>query len=141
MLVEEQLTEAIIAAAIEVHREMGPGPLESGYRVCLCRELTLRGIDFKTEVPLPITYKGTTLDAGYRIDLPVVYKGTKLDAGYRIDLLIADTVIVELKAIEKVLPVHEAQLLTYMKLSGKRVGLLINFNVPLLKQGITRRVL
>jgi GxxExxY protein len=124
MLIEEQLTEAIIAAAIEVHREMGPGLLESSYRVCLCRELTLRGIEFKTEVSLPVTYKGA-----------------KLDAGYRIDLLVADTVIVELKAIEKVLPVHEAQLLTYMKLSGKRVGLLINFNVPLLKQGLTRRVL
>ena len=124
MLIEEHLTEAIIAAAIEVHREMGPGLLESGYRVCLCRELTLRGIEFKTEVALPVTYKGA-----------------RLDAGYRIDLLVADTVIVELKAIEKTLPVHEAQLLTYMKLSGKRVGLLINFNVPLLKQGITRRVL
>ena len=124
MLIEEQLTEAIIAAAIEVHREMGPGLLESSYRICLCRELTLRGIEFKPEVPIPITYKGA-----------------KLDAGYRIDLLVADTVIVELKAIEKILPVHEAQLLTYMKLRGKRVGLLINFNVPLLKQGITRRVL
>src|SRR5690242_420832 len=124
MLIEEQLTEQIIAAAIEVHREMGPGLLESSYRLCLCRELTLRGIEFKTEVPLP-----------------VAYKGTKLDAGYRIDLLVAGTVIVELRAIEKVLPVHEAQLLTYMKLSGKRVGLLINFNVPLLKQGLTRRVL
>ena len=124
MLLEEQLTEAIIAAAIVVHRQMGPGLLESSYRVCLCHELTLRGIEFKSETPLPITYEGA-----------------KLDAGYRIDLLVADTVIVELKAIERVLPVHEAQLLTYMKLSGKRVGLLINFNVPLLKQGITRRIL
>jgi GxxExxY protein len=124
MLIEEQLTEAIIAAAIEVHREMGPGLLESSYRICLCRELTLRGIEFRHEVKLPVTYKGATLDAGYRIDL-----------------LVADTVIVEIKAVEKVLPVHEAQLLTYMKLSGKRVGLLINFNVPLLKQGLTRRVL
>jgi GxxExxY protein len=124
MLLEEQLTEAIIAAAIEVHREMGPGLLESSYRVCLCRELTLRGIEFRSEVKLPVTYKGATLDAGYRMDL-----------------LVAETVIVEIKAIEKVLPVHEAQLLTYMKLSGKRVGLLINFNVPLLKQGLTRRVL
>src|SRR3954471_9969459 len=101
MLIEEQLTEAIFAAAIEVHREMGAGLLESSYRACLCRELTLRGIEFRCEVPLPINDKGI-----------------KLDAGYRIDLLIADAVIVELKAIEKVLPVHEAQLLTYMKLWG-----------------------
>ena len=124
MLIEEELTQAVIAAAIEVHREIGPGLLESAYRQCLCRELSLRGVDFKCEVPLPI-----------------LYKGMKLDAGYRIDIVVADKVIIELKSVETILPVHEAQLLTYMKLSGKRVGLLINFNVPLLKQGIVRRVL
>ena len=124
MLIEEQLTEVIIAAAIEVHREMGPGLLESSYRQCLCRELSLRGIPFQCEVKLPITYKGM-----------------KVDAGYRIDILVADAVIVEIKAIEKLLPVHQAQLLTYMKLSGIRVGLLINFNVELLKHGLVRRVL
>jgi GxxExxY protein len=124
MLIEEQLTEVIIAAAIEVHREMGPGLLESSYRQCLCRELSLRDMPFQCEVKLPITYKGM-----------------KVDAGYRIDILVADAVIVEIKAIEKLLPVHQAQLLTYMKLSGKRVGLLINFNVELLKHGLVRRVL
>jgi GxxExxY protein len=124
MLIEEQLTEVIIAAAIEVHREMGPGLLESSYRQCLCRELSLRGIPFQFEVKLPI-----------------IYKGMKVDAGYRIDVLVADAVIVEIKAVEKLLPVHQAQLLTYMKLSGKRVGLLINFNVELLKHGLLRRVL
>jgi GxxExxY protein len=124
MLIEEELTEAIIAAAIEVHREMGPGLLESTYRQCLCWELSLHGIEFECEV-----------------DLPIAYKGMKLSAGYRIDILVANKVIIELKSVDKVLPVHEAQLLTYMKLSGKRVGLLINFNVPLLKQGLTRRVL
>ena len=124
MLIEEQLTEAIIAAAIEVHREIGPGLLESAYRRCLCRELSLRGIEFQCEVALPIQYKGM-----------------KLDAGYRIDILVADKVVVELKSVEKVLPVHEAQLLTYVKLSGKRVGLLIKFNVALLKNGLVRRVI
>jgi GxxExxY protein len=124
MLIEEELTDAIIAAAIEVHKETGAGLLESSYRQCLCRELSLRGIEFKCEVQLPI-----------------VYKGMKLDAGYRIDILVADKVIVEIKSVEKLLSVHEAQLLTYMKLSGKRVGLLINFNVPLLKHGLVRRVL
>jgi GxxExxY protein len=124
MLIEEKLTEAIIAAAIEVHREMGPGLLESGYRACLCRELSVRGIPFQCEVKLPLTYKGV-----------------QLDVGYRIDILVNDAVIVEIKAIEKLLPVHHAQLLTYMKLSGKRVGLLINFNVELLKYGLVRRVI
>jgi len=124
MLIEEELTEVIIAAAIEVHREMGPGLLESTYRQCLCRELSLRGVEFQCEV-----------------ELPIIYKGMNLSAGYRIDILVADRVVIELKSVDRVLPVHEAQLLTYMKLSGKRVGLLINFNVPLLKQGLTRRVL
>jgi GxxExxY protein len=119
-----QLTSAIIGAAIEVHRALGPGLLESAYEECLCRELSLRRIPFERQRPLPVEYKGL-----------------RLDCGYRIDLLMADTVVVEIKAVEKLLPVHEAQLLTYMKLGGWQVGLLINFNVPILKQGIRRRVL
>ena len=117
-------TSAIIGAAIEVHRHLGPGLLESAYEECLCHELHLRGIDFRGQ-----------------IDLPVEYKGLKLDCGYRLDLIVHEEVVVELKCVERVLPVHEAQLLTYMMLTGKRVGLLINFNVPLLANGITRRVL
>jgi GxxExxY protein len=124
MILHEQLSEAIIGAAIEVHRQLGPGLLESIYATCLEHELSLRGISSRREVALPINYKGIAFEAGYRIDL-----------------LVENTVIVEVKAIETVLPVHEAQLLTYLKLSQKRVGLLINFNVPLLKDGITRRVL
>jgi GxxExxY protein len=124
MLVEKELTEAIIGAAIEVHRILGPGLLESTYEDCLCHELSLRGLSFNHQVPLP-----------------VVYKGISLDCGYRIDVVVEDTVILELKAVEQMLPVHEAQLLTYLRLTGKRVGLLINFNVPVLKDGIIRRVL
>jgi len=117
-------TSAIVGAAIEVHRHLGPGLLESAYEECLCHELHLRGIGFRRQV-----------------DLPVEYKGLKLDCGYRLDLIVNEEVVVELKCVEKVLPVHEAQLLTYMQLTAKRVGLLINFNVPLLARGITRRVL
>jgi GxxExxY protein len=119
-----KITGEIIGAAIEVHRALGPGLLESAYEECLCRELALREVPFERQRPLPIQYKGIDLDCGYRIDL-----------------LVADTVVVELKAIEKTLPVHEAQLLTYLKLGGWKVGLIINFNVPILKQGIRRRVL
>ena len=117
-------TAPIIGAAIEVHRQLGPGLLESAYEQCLCHELHLRGLAFQ----LPV-------------DLPVSYKGLKLDCGYKIDLVVADEVVVELKAVERILPVHEAQLLTYLKLAAKPIGLLINFNVPLLTQGIIRRVL
>ena len=117
-------TSPIIGAAIEVHRNLGPGLLESAYEECLCHELQLRGLDFKRQVPLPL-----------------LYKGLRLDCGYKIDLIVRDEVILELKAIEKLLPIHEAQLLTYLRLTGRRVGLLINFNVPLLTQGIIRRVL
>jgi len=117
-------TSPIIGAAIEVHRHLGPGLLESAYEECLCHELHLRGLDFKRQV-----------------ELPVLYKGLNLDCGYKIDLVVQDEVILELKSVEKLLPVHQAQLLTYMKLANKRVGLLINFNVPLLTQGIIRRVL
>jgi GxxExxY protein len=118
------LTERIIGCAIEVHRALGPGLLESAYESCLCHELTLSSIPFVRQ-----------------LELPVEYRGVRVDAGFRIDLLVDDSVVVELKAIEQLTPLHEAQLLTYLRLSGKRVGLLINFNVPLLKAGIKRRVL
>ena len=117
-------TGVIIGAAIEVHRELDPGLLESAYEQCLCHELYLRGLAFQCQV-----------------NLPVSYKGLKLDCGYKIDLIVGEEVVVELKSVERLLPVHEAQLLTYMKISRKPVGLLINFNVPLLTRGIIRRVL
>jgi GxxExxY protein len=124
-LLYEDLTEQIIGAAVEVHRALGPGLLESAYEECLCRELGLRGLKFQRQVPLPIEYKGV-----------------KLDCGYRLDLIVQDEIILELKCIERVLSVHEAQLLTYLKLTGKRVGLIINFNVAILvRGGIVRKVL
>jgi GxxExxY protein len=119
-----RITEQIIGAAIEVHRALGPGLLESAYEECLCHELRLRGVAFERQRPLPVEYKGT-----------------KLDCGYRLDLLVADVVVVEIKAVESIEPIHEAQLLTYLKLGGWKLGLLINFNVPVLKDGIRRRVL
>lgn len=118
------LTEAIIGAAIEVHRELGPGLLESAYEECLCRELEIRGLRFSRQVPLPLKYKGIDLDCGYRVDL-----------------IVEDAVVIELKCVEKVLPVHEAQLLTYMRLSGKRVGLILNFLAANLTAGLKRKVL
>jgi GxxExxY protein len=123
-LVEEDLTGEIIGAAMSVHRELGPGLLESAYQVSMNRELTLRRIPFQSQV-----------------DIPVEYKGVRLDCGYRIDLLVDKRVVVELKSIERFQSVHEAQLITYLKLSGVHVGLLINFNVPALRQGIVRRIL
>lgn len=123
-LLENDLTNRIIGAAIEVHKVLGPGLLESAYQVCLEHESKLRSIPFERLV-----------------DLPLNYKGIHLEAGYVIDLIYDKRVIVELKAVERVIPVHEAQLLTYMRLTGTRVGLLINFNVPVLKDGIYRRVL
>jgi len=122
--VEQPLTRAIISAAIEVHKALGPGLLESAYQQCLCHEFGLRGIRYRAQV-----------------ELPVVYKRVKLDCGYRSDFIVEEKVIVELKAIETILPVHEAQLLTYLRLTGLQVGLLINFNAALLKDGIRRRVL
>jgi GxxExxY protein len=107
-----------------VHRALGPGLLESAYEECLCHELHLRGLDFKRQV-----------------ELPVLYKGLKLDCGYKIDLVVQDTVILELKTVERLHSIHEAQLLTYLRMTGKQVGLLINFNVPLLTKGIIRMVL
>ncbi|HVF27742.1 MAG TPA: GxxExxY protein [Pyrinomonadaceae bacterium] len=119
-----KVTEAIIGAAIEVRRALGPGLLESAYSECLCRELSVRDVPFEREKPLPLEYKGI-----------------RLECGYRLDLLVADSVVVEIKAVEAVVPVHEAQLLTYLRLGGWRVSLLINFNVEVLKQGIRRKVL
>lgn len=119
-----EITREIIGAAIEVHRHLGPGLLESAYHECLTRELVVRGIPFQRERPLPLEYKGV-----------------RLECGYRVDLLIAGLVAVEIKAIEAIAPVHEAQLLTYLRLGGWQVGLLINFNVVVLKNGIRRRVL
>ncbi len=119
-----EITHAVIGAAIEVHRSLGPGLLESAYHECLCKELLLRGIPFERERPLPLEYKGT-----------------RLECGYRVDLLVAGSVVVEIKSIEAIAPIHEAQLLTYLRLGGWQVGLLINFNVVVLKNGICRRVL
>jgi GxxExxY protein len=120
---ENEITESVIGAAIEVHRQLGPGLLESAYEECLCYELSQAHIPFLRQVALPVSYKGI-----------------KLNCGYKMDLLVADTVVVEIKAVEGVLPVHASQVLTYLKLSGMRVGLLINFNVPVLKNGIKRVV-
>jgi GxxExxY protein len=122
-LYEEQLTGQIIGAAVEVHRQLGLGLLESSYQACLCRELELRGISFACQKPLPLAYKGV-----------------KLDCGYRIDLLVAGLVIVEIKSVEALAPIHEAQLLTYMKLTGVKIGLLMNFDAVVLKDGIRRLV-
>ncbi len=119
-----EITEIIIGAAIEVHKALGPGLLESAYEECLCRELALRQTSFERQKSLPLEYKGV-----------------QLDCGYRLDLLVADMVVVEVKAVETLLPIHEAQLLTYMRLGGWKAGLLINFNVPVLKRGIKRMVL
>lgn len=121
--VKNDLTERIIGACIEIHRRLGPGLLESAYEECLCYELSLAGINFERQKPLPVSYKDV-----------------KLDCGYRMDIVVAGQVIVELKTVDEISPLHEAQLLTYLKLSGLNVGLLINFNVPALKQGIKRLV-
>ena len=117
------LSNQVIGAAIEVHRHLGPGLLESAYQKCLCHELWLRGVPFEDEVPLPI-----------------VYKNEALDCAYRMDLLVGGLVIVELKAVEHLEAIHAAQLLTYLKLQKLWLGLLINFNVPFLKNGIKRMV-
>ena len=120
----DDLSKRVIGCAIEVHRELGPGLLESTYEQCLARELSLNGISFQRQHPQP-----------------VAYKGIQLDCGYRIDLLIEDELIIELKAVEEVKGIHKAQLLTYMKLAGIRTGLLMNFHVTRLKDGIKRYVL
>jgi GxxExxY protein len=124
MLLEEKLTEAIRGALIEVHRALGPGLLESTYEACLCHELNLRGLKFEKQV-----------------DLPVAYKGVLLDCGYRMDLLIEGRVVLELKCVDCLHPIHRAQVLTYLRLSGHKVALLVNFNVALMIDGIERIVL
>jgi GxxExxY protein len=118
-----ELTEAVIGACIEVHRTIGPGLLESAYEQCLCRELSLRDIPFACQLQLPLNYKGMLLDCGYRVDL-----------------LVDNRLLLEIKSVERILPIHEAQLLSYLRLGNWQVGLLINFNVAILKDGITRRV-
>ncbi|MCH8152576.1 MAG: GxxExxY protein [Planctomycetes bacterium] len=120
----KELTSDIIGAAMEVHKALGPGLLESAYEFCLADELQRRGIQFR-----------------HQVDLPVEYKGRRLNCGYRLDFLIENNVIVELKCVEKIMPIHEAQLLTYLRLAQKTVGLLINFNVAMLRNGIVRKVL
>src|SRR5580692_1054056 len=120
----DPLTEKIIGFAIEVHRQLGPGLLESAYEECLCYELREAGMAFQRQVPLP-----------------VIYKAVRLDCGYRIDVVVEDSVILELKTVERLIPIHEAQLLTYLRLSGLRTGLLLNFNSPVLRDGIRRMVL
>ncbi|MEM6257644.1 MAG: GxxExxY protein [Planctomycetota bacterium] len=119
-----ELTEQIIGAAIDVHRVLGPGLLESAYESCLCLELSQRDIRFQRQVEMPLEYKGSTVDCGFRFDL-----------------LVEGLVIMELKAVDRVLPIHEAQLMSYLRLSKLKTGLLINFNVTRLVDGITRRVL
>jgi len=115
------LTDAIIGAAITVHRELGPGLLESVYEKCLALELTKSGLQIASQKEIPLTYKGLALESGFRADL-----------------IVENKVLIELKSIDQLLPVHTAQVLTYLKLSNLRTGLLINFNVPLLKNGIKR---
>ena len=117
----ERIAAGVVNAVFRVHSTLGPGLLESIYEACLCHELKQHGILFQTQVALPVTYDGV-----------------RLDAGLRLDLLVSDQVIVELKAVERMLPLYDAQLLTYLKLTGLRLGLLINFNVPLIQDGIRR---
>ena len=118
-----QLSSRIISAAIEVHKNLGPGLLESAYEECLCHELSIQGLLFEKQKPLSIDYKGK-----------------KLDCGYRLDIIVEKAVIIELKSCEKIEPIHKAQLLTYLKLSELNLGLILNFNVPLMRDGIVRIV-
>lgn len=123
-LENDPLTEKVIGLAIEVHRQLGPGLLESAYEECVCYELEQNGLAFSRQVPLP-----------------VVYKAVRLDCGYRMDVVVEGKVVLELKTVEQLMRIHEAQMLTYLKLSGIRVGLLINFNAALLKEGLRRLIL
>ncbi len=118
-----QLSSKIIGAAIEVHKALGPGLLESAYEKCLGHELKLRGLAFENQKPVPL-----------------VFKGEELDCGYRLDIVVDNAIILELKSCEKIEPIHKAQLLTYLKLSGLRLGLILNFNVPVMRDGIVRIV-
>jgi len=124
MAIDDQITEKIIGFAIEVHRALGPGLLESAYESCLCHEMKLANLPFQRQVALP-----------------VVYKGFKLDCGYRMDLVVGGAVVVEVKTVERLLPIHEAQLLVYLKISGHKRGLLLNFHSALLRDGIKRMLL
>ena len=123
MLFEQELTEQIIAAAIEVHKELGPGLLESAYEECLCYELSQHGLAFQRQVPLP-----------------VAYKGVRLDCGYRLDIVVGEKTVLELKSVAEITDLYKAQLLTYLRIARKKVGLLMNFNVSALKDGIVRLV-
>ena len=118
-----QLSSKIIGASVEVHKALGPGLLESAYESCLCHELNQRGLSFENQKPLPVTYKGQ-----------------KLDCGYRLDVVVENAIILALKSCDQIEPIHKAQLLTYLKLSGLKLGLLLNFNVPLMRDGIVRIV-
>jgi GxxExxY protein len=118
-----ELTEKVIGAAIEVHKSLGPGLLESVYEECLCHELGLGKIGYQRQIPVPVKYKEVSLDCGYRLDV-----------------VVEETIILELKSCERIESIHKAQLLTYLKISGLRIGLIINFNVPVLKDGIVRMV-
>jgi len=120
----DELSKRVIGCAIDVHKNLGPGLLESTYEQCFAHELKCDRIPFKLQHPLPVNYDGV-----------------KIDCGYRVDMLVDDKIIVELKSVEKVLPIHQAQLLTYMKLAGIKIGLLMNFNVRFMKNGIKRMVL
>ena len=123
-MTDSQLTHAIIGAAIEVHKQLGPGLLESAYEECLAHEFSLRNLKYERQKPLP-----------------VIYKEVKLECGYRLDFLVEGKVVVELKAVEVLAPIHDAIVLTYLRLSGSRIGLLMNFHTVVLKDGIKRFVL
>ncbi|MBK8029485.1 MAG: GxxExxY protein [Chloroflexi bacterium] len=120
-MTENEVSEKVIGAAIEVHRELGPGLLESAYEECLAHEMNLRGMSFERQKPLP-----------------VIYKGVQVECGFRLDFIVSDLVVVELKAVEELTPVHHAQLMTYLKLTGCKLGLLINFNALRIKYGVKR---
>jgi GxxExxY protein len=117
----EELSRALVDSAFKVHRTLGPGLLESVYEVCLCVELRMRGIEHQTQLQIPIEYEGV-----------------RVDAGFRLDILVEKSIILELKAVDKLLPIHHSQLLTYLKLADLRLGLMINFNVDMFKQGVRR---
>ncbi len=123
-MVDDALTRKIIGCAIKVHRALGPGLLESAYQACLAHELAKNGLRVEREKPLPVSYDGV-----------------QLECGYRIDILVEDEVVIEIKCVDKIHPIHEAQLITYLKLSGKQRGLIINFHVTLLRDGILRRAM
>ncbi len=121
---EENIASSIVQAAYRVHSQLGPGLLENVYEVCFCHELHKMGLQFQRQVIVPVVYDNITFDEGFRLDV-----------------LVEELVVCELKAIQQLAPIHEAQLMSYMKLTGKRLGFLINFNVPLIKRGIRRRIL